>query len=92
MITITCQNKYIDKKDELRTCGRFLGGISDRVAMTLKEFQEEQVVFRCPQCANTKFVAVHGNDAGDLVQETLTDTRVTGGLGVDFVVNTEQIY
>jgi hypothetical protein len=92
MITISCQNKYIDKRDELRTCGRFLGAISDRVALALKEFPEEKIVFRCPQCSNTKFVAIHGDDEGRLVQETLTETRIDGGYGVDEVLNTEQLY
>lgn len=92
MITISCQNKYIDRKDELRTCGRFLGAISDRVALSLKEFPEEMIVFRCPQCTNTKFVAVHGNDEGNLVQETMTAPRIEGGYGVDEVINSEQLY
>ncbi len=92
MITVTCQNKYIDRKDELRTCGRFLGALSDRVILTLKEFPEESAVFRCPQCSGTKFISVHGNDEGLLVQETLTDSKVSGGYGVDEIVNCEQMY
>lgn len=92
MIAIKCQNKFIDKKDELRECNRFLGAISSRIAMDLKEHPEESIVFRCPQCSPLRFISVHGNNAGMLVQETMTEDKISGGVGIDEVENAEQLY
>jgi hypothetical protein len=93
MISVRCKNKYINKKEELATCGRFLGAISSAISETLKADIEESVVFRCPQCCSPyKFISLHGDGNGGIVQETLTDDKIDGTDEISNSISSEQMY
>lgn len=91
MIVFRCGNKFINRKDELKECGRFLGAVSEDVAESLKKDHCQQVVFRCPQCGTNRFVSIHGDGNGSIVQETMLENRIDGDFIDHEVIPVEQL-